>query len=239
MKPWESTFPSDERLETEWKRLSAKDRITRLELKHYPKVSAFDPNRELFRAVSQYYCEDGLCNKPSTQLERSVITANTKRVIDEIELDQGRRLSEGEEKKLGDETIEMVGIKSGLVLINQERLQKEVEGVINNNPSLVTRLEGRDLYTVMLKSVLFHAFTHGNADKSYFDITPIGVISTKSATFDKVGDGFVFSGRRLTGEPVYVLGADEAMTEYVAVFKGQKYRAIYRRFSLYSWTKDY
>ncbi len=229
VRSWELFLPSDEKLREGWQKLPAKDRITRLEFKKYPGFSDFDVIKELSSAVAQYYCQVIHCNKPLAKLEQGVFITETYRIIQEIEADNERKLTEVERKGLGDETTEMTGIKSGLVLINKDKLAREVEGFRTNNPNTAAALKEADIYTVLLKSLFFHGFTHVNMDKSSFAISPINLPGFFSVptTFDTVSEGFIFSGRQANGELVTIHGGDEAITDYIATFAGQDTGAGY------------
>lgn len=218
-KPWE--FFSEDRSQKEWVNTPPKERLRRLEFLQYPRLSVFDPQREMVKAVSEYYCQKTVCKKSPVQLQESTLITNTERVIEEIELENNRRLTPAEKAPIQKNTIEIFGAKRGLVLLAQENLQKEVRAIINNNPALVGNLEGRDLYSVLFRGILFHGYTHADADLSEFPIQPITVPSANPITLDRIGQGFTFFGKRETGEQIFVTGGNEAIVEYIATYLSQ------------------
>lgn len=219
LKPWE--FFSEDRSQKDWTNTTPKERIKRLEFLQYPRLSAFNPQQEMVQAVSEYYGQKTVSKKTPVQLQQSTLITNSDRIIEEVELENNRKLTPAEKAPIYENTIEVFGAKRGLVIVAQENLQKEAKAIINNNPVLVRNLEGRDVYSVLLRGVLFHGYTHAEADLSELPIQPITVPSANPITLDRIGQGYTFFGRRRTGEQIFVTGGNEAIVEYIAAYISQ------------------
>lgn len=213
-------FPTlpDHEFREDWLRLSPKERIKRLEFKQYPKFSDFDSTDEMIRASAQYYCSIVGCN--FEDMLNRVSLVDTQRIIEEVEFDNERKLTDEEKRHYGEETVEMFSVKRGLILINKAHLNRETDKFIVQRGS-GKELEGIDTSAVMLKSTLFHAYTHANAERKGFSFEPITVLSQVPTIFDRLDEGFVFFGQRQNGVKVSLHGGNEAITEYISVAIGQ------------------
>ncbi len=219
VRPWEKWFPSDERLKDEWYKLSSGERIRRLEFKNYAKFKDFDPTQELITATSQYYCQSVNCD-PS-KLNQAVQLVDRKRIIEEIKKDNAEiNISEDELGAYADNTLEMVGQKSGQVLIQTARFDEEVKRTTSSQPNLVREMQGRDLYTVQLKSTLFHAYSHVFQTKEEFDVN-INLNTGRPVVVNKFR-GFDFYATNPDGTTTFITGGGEAATEYVGTLVGQE-----------------
>lgn len=219
LKPWELFFPPDYKLKEDWLRLSSKERIKKLEFKQYPKFSDFDATSEMMRATVQYYCSMLGCSFENMLSKVSFV--DTQRIIQEVEFDMERKLTDEERKRHGEETVEMFSIKRGLILISKDHLKREVDKFLAQ-PDSSKALGGSDPDAVMLKSVLFHAYTHANADRRGFPISPITIPSQIPITLDRLDEGFVFFGQRQDGRKVFLSGGNEAITDFISVAIGQE-----------------
>lgn len=211
-RPWERFMPSDEQLKETWQKISPKERIKRLEFKQYPRFSDFDSTQEMILASAQYFCSVTGCF--AENLTNKVIFADAERIIEEIEVDNGRKLTAEEREKYGRGVVEMVGSKRGFILINEANLRKETNKFIQQ-PDAAGELEGRDAFNVMLKSTIFHAYTHTIVNKEGFPFEQIIIQGQVPVAYDKLDEGFTFFGKRADGIKVAIGGGDEAITDYI------------------------
>lgn len=218
-RPWEWFRSPDEKIREGWLRLPPKDRITRLEFKNYPGFSDFNSETEMINASAQYYCSVLACS-PEV-MRRKVLLTNTERIIEEIEIDNERKLTDQEKQKYGGATTEMFGEKRGFILINRANLIREANKYLQQKEAK-DEMGGRDAYTVMLKSTLFHAYTHANVSQEEVAFNDLIIPSQVPVVYNKMGHGFTFLGKRATGETVFQHGGDEALTDYVATAIGQE-----------------
>lgn len=219
IRPWELFFPTDERKRADWLTLDPKERINRLELKQYPNFTDFSSETELINACAQFYCRALRCS-PSA-LTTKVLFVDTPRILEEIEFDNQRKLTEEEREEHGSKTTEMVSDSRGLILINKDNLQREANKFLEQNRNN-KEIEGRDAYTIFLKSVLFHAFSHANVSKEEITFNDITVLGQTPTIYNRLGSGFVFLGKSADGSQLFQNGGDEALTDYLGTVIGQE-----------------
>ncbi len=206
-----------------WERLSSASRIKLLEAKDYPSISNFYPDKELYRATAEYYCQEAICRGDPLEMAQKVSIVNSARIQEEVERENGRKLTEEEKKKYVDGTVETVPLKNKAVLFHDVVLDR-VANKIRGRSQVMTELGNLDLMTVLKTSLLFHGYSHYNCTTESFEIIPI-VLADRSgnvlSTINRIR-GFTFEGINFRGQPIFHSGGTEALTEYNGVLVGQE-----------------
>lgn len=209
----------------EWSKLSAIEQIDRFEYNKIPKAREFDKTRALIQAVAQLYCQSIRCQATPEDLVSAVSFVSRDELIFHLEKENNRKFSEEEKRDEAASQLEVVTHYDGdRVLINDELFTQVLEDIRINQPEILQKLDGRDLPTVVLKSLLIHAFTHVNRSKDSLAFDGFSVKLPRSPgpiNFDMM-DGFKIIGVQSDGLPAYMTGADEAITEYAAIVIGKE-----------------
>lgn len=175
--------------EAAWASLEPLERIKKLELKQYPEIPNFDSLAELTKAAAEFYCQSTNCtSSPQELIERvGFVTFEFFKTV--IEQDIGRNLTGEEEKKAKDALNYIVSSKTKREIFwNLEALKTDVTNV---SPEAIAKLEGRDLQTVIYKTVLLQGFfllerSREEADYS-IDTSILGKLKVSVRGFDLYG----------------------------------------------------
>lgn len=202
-----------------WRSLSSLERIRRLETKQYPQTSEFNTIDELVEATARFYCEVVRCKLSAETLRSRVSFVTVDQMIAKAEQDWGGVLP-NEDRERVSTVLERVSTNNGLILVNPQNIDTNLEAIKRNQPGLERSVGNRDLRIIYYKSILFHAYTHTQASSEAISFPPIrlpAILDTEVHTLNKFLN---FEGRRLsTGQTVYITGSGEAMTEYIAKFR--------------------
>lgn len=195
-----------------WTNLSPPIRIQRLELKQYPKVEGFKPLTELIRVSAQFYHQETKTAFTPEDLQSRVVLTDPEGLVRAYETGHGKPLSDKVKAEI-QSYQEIVTPKDRKVYLNTVALDNTAEKAPQEQPDLVKELGKKDYYTVNLKSVLMHAFSHVEQSNEYID-TPLVLIPGTDYVLTAL-DGFVLSLKhRIDGTPGFLNGGNEAMTEY-------------------------
>lgn len=202
---------------TEWSRFTPLERIQRLERKQGPKTPGFDPFKELAFAVAEFYCHETACSNKSPQaIARDVILLPTDqfvaRINDESLKYAGKPLTAQELGDTRQKRLETVTLDNQ-VLINKG-LFDTVVAKTRSSPEVVRQLNGGNLETTMLKSVLFHAFSHTNQTREQLDIPPIFLRAGSTTFVYNKMRGFQILGATPDGKPTSI-NSHEPPTELI------------------------
>ena len=205
-----------------WQRLPAFDRIKKLEAVDYLNIPSFDPVNELTLAVAQFYCEETKCKKSPDEIKNSVFFLPENVFVQELERELGRNLTSSEKQKEERERVEIV-TRNDRILVNRKAFTLFVETAISNQPRPVDDRQKKEIEAIVMKSVLLHAFSHVNGTKRAYDFSPFSLIVNR-VRVPEIGrlDGFKFIGRQESGQSFYIKGADEAITDLVAMIIGAR-----------------
>lgn len=209
--------------EIEWSSLPALEKINRLEFKQYPLIPDFNPRNELISSVAQFYCEQTVCQKKADDMARNVFFVDPNELIPQLEKENDRKYTEDEKENERKTRLEITR-ENGNAYVNSELFNNIVETVKTNNPELLKQLKGRDLETFLLKSLLFHTYSHVNESHKTNEFEPFSLSLSYEPGLISFGKlvGFKFYGQKKDGTPAYLIGASEAATELAAIIIGTK-----------------
>lgn len=208
----------------EWVNLPATERINRMETYYYPQFSEFNLREEMVTAVAQFYCETVDCNKTAEQLSNGIHFTTSEQLVEEMEKESNSKFSDTErevEKKTRLEIV--IGNQRGLI---NTALFEDMVGNIDNYEvsSIGENLAGKNLEAVLLKSLLFHTYTHMNDTEEELSFEAFSLKmpnETGPINFDKA-EGFMFTGLNNNGEKRVLRGGEEAITDFIASRVGLK-----------------
>lgn len=224
--------------EADWAKLSAFERIQRLEFKQYPTIEGFSATNELKLASAQFYCQETKCEMTPGEMANNIFFVSPFQFIEEAQKDVGREYTQQEIENQLNTRVEMVD-KDNKSFINIELYNKTLKLLRAQNPEIVKQLGLRDFDTVVEKSLFLHICSHMNQTKEQYSFNPFSLVlpskngPIKVPKVDKL-DGFTFVGIREDGSPAVINGAREAITERSAINIGKKagdYLPIGRRYS--------
>lgn len=203
-----------------WKNLPAFDRIQKLEAVDYPKVPNFDPLSELTLAAAQFYCEETKCKKSPSEIRKNVFFLSENVFLQELERELGRSLTPSEKQKEESERVEIV-TRDSQILVNRKAFRLFVEAVIGDQPRPVDNRQKKEIEATVMKSMLFHAFSHISGTKRVYNFSPFS-LTIGRIRVPEIGrlEGFKFIGRQENREQFYIKGADEAITDLAAMTIG-------------------
>lgn len=194
-----------------WSTLSAIDRLRMLQVKQSPLGEGFNATQELVKATAEYFASRIPSNKSKEVIAQSVLFVTGEELVKGIEEDIGRLLTSQE--RAGYLENYEVTTEKGRIFINSDKIDKVVAG----NPEDQVQLGNEDLKTVMVKSILFHAFAHLTKTTEKIQVEPFPMkIPFSELEYTITGmDGFDVIARDATGRAVKFRG-EEARAEHIA-----------------------
>lgn len=202
-----------------WEVLPAVEKIKTLEARGLDpakyEIKVFNPRQELTGAVVAFYCEQTKCLRSPQEMAANVSVLDSEKFLQELEKDEGRVLppQEREDKRVN--LLEKTTI-SDQVLLNWPAVETYVRNLPIRQPEIRGQVAPADLKTVVVKSLLFHAFTHANAVERVFEFEPFSIEIGPAGSIDfNAMRGFRFEVEQ-NGRRGFINGANEAFTELVA-----------------------
>lgn len=210
----------------DWKKLPAVTKIQLLETRTYP--SGLDSRQELVKAVAQVYCAQVRCKRTPDEVVEGVSFLNSESYLEEVIKESEKlleRMLTDQEKKDAEETagLETTARDKKNIYINIDRIGKMIATARQQAPEEVAKLQDKDLETIVIKSILFHAISHLNesAEIFNFDPIPLDLLGMEDITFNQLnGLGFIGVGK--DGKPRYLFAAKEAFTERSAFIASKR-----------------
>lgn len=211
---------------SEWNTLPAFVRIQLLELKRYP--AGTDARKELVKAVAEEYCVQVRCKKTPDEVIEGVSFLNSESYLEEVIKDSekilGRMLTEQEKKDAEEGAgLEITARDNKNIYINMDRIRKMIVTARQQSPEEAAKFQGRDLETIAVKSILFHAISHLNESEEIFnfDPLPLNLPGMEDITFNQL-NSLGFMGIGTDGKPRYLFAAREALTERSAFIASKR-----------------
>lgn len=206
-------------VDTEWGRFSPLQRIQRLELKQYPMGVNFDPIAEMVVAAAQFYCANARCDQGAEALGKSVEMVTPDQVVSVYEQIYGRELTPAEKFDHA-RKLEVIDPRTNRILVSPTAIHADVVDQGKTLPQNIRRFEPKDYETILLKSVLIHAFTHPRASRERLATPRIPIEGTDFTITGVMG--FTFTGVSSNGSGGYITGLNEAFTEYESIVVKRK-----------------
>lgn len=177
--------------EQEWNSLSALMRINRLEQNNYPINPDFDPQQELLKATSEFFCEQIPCVVNPLDLQKKVHLLKNDEYLQKIEENLGKAIREQEKV-------------SPTALFVLDPLIRQNKKILINTPPV-----GQDVKS--LKSSLFDSYLRINrSDEETKTKFTISGTSGKKITIDYISN-FIFFGTDSDGGIRTFNGGERAM----------------------------
>lgn len=198
---------------SEWQRLSARERLDRLEKKQHPLIVGFNEQKELSLAVAQLYCEQALCDRPAEELAQNIFIVNASEAVHEYEQELGRTLSDAERLRAMRDFL-LISTRAKKSFLNNDAFEERTR-LFSNNPIIARDLEGRDFKTVARKSLMIHGIAQMNRSSEIAPVRLVVQIGERVLTIDRIEE-LSLNGEASDGSPYALKTVGDAMAEYVA-----------------------
>lgn len=213
--------------ETLWSARSAAARMQALEYKKYPTIEGFDADKELAQATTELYCQATNCRFAPGRMAKSISYVDSEIMLQKGQEVHGREFTKEEAKRFKREEVALT-TSQGEIYINKPILEDKLKKIPQVHPEIIQRLAGKDLETIIKRSLLIHEFTHMNLPYREMDIEgfSLRVPGANGPVNFETMTGFRLEGKDLD-KAYYIQGADEAVVEYGAMAVAKKSKLIY------------
>lgn len=204
---------------SQWHNLPALERLRRIMTKDFPPLTDFNRQQETVLATIQNYCSQTSTSASPDELISSIEFMTEDKFIPQLSKELGVILSDAEiatEKK----TRLAITTSDGKIYINQDLVGKMAKDM-----EVDPALKNYDPRTVLEMSVITHELVHKDKIADSISFKPFSATLPENPNridFDKL-IGFEIEGEDTQGKQCYMLGGDEAITDYAAsIIVGKK-----------------
>ncbi len=224
-------IPNQERPTTSsastWTELTALERIKRLELSRTPGTTEFNATTELIKATAEFFCQQVPTTKTPLQLSSSVSILSPDQFLDALIRTKpaGSNETEAETRDLATTTLEFVDQVDRNIYVSRRRID-QIAQTNAQDPEIKRLLAGRDMRTVLLKGIYFHAYAHASASDEEIELGSIELAPLPGKPVVNRIKTFTLLGSYPDGRSFRDVSTNEALTEYTARLVGKETGAV-------------